>query len=416
MAKRSTLLQSCSNLVGDRLGNFGMMTALLLPVLLASGGVAIDMTNMMMAKNHLQDATDAAALAASSALANQTSTQAEAKLMAKSFVKAQMQNWKSSSMTPEEQADFDESFSGTVVTIDEQAATVGLGNAKTYNVQVSSSFDVPLNAMTQLLGMKKTTISTTSKSLGSTEAKNALSMFLVLDRSGSMAWKTNAIDTTSKSCNTYQESNWPLATWSTPCYVAKIASLKLAVGNLLAQLKTADPDSNYVRTADVSYSSQKDTTGTLEWGTASALNYVNLLTAEGGTDSSGAFKAALAALTKTGKNSEEKIHEAKNGQTAPTKYIVFMTDGENNFYNGTNTKGNDVKSDNATKTACDSARTNKIEVFTVAFMAPTRGQTLLKYCATDANHYFQAEDSAALVAAFKAIGAKAADLSVRLTQ
>jgi len=413
MAKQSTLLQSCSNLVGDRRGNFGLMTALLLPVLLASGGVAIDMTNMMMAKNHLQDATDAAALAASSALANQTSTQAEAKLMAKSFVKAQMQNWKSSSMTPEEQADFDESFSGTVVTIDEQTATVGLGNAKTYKVQVSSSFDVPLNAMTQLLGMKKTEIGTTSKSVGATETKNALSMFLVLDRSGSMAWKTNAIDTTSKSCNIYEESYWPNPKWSTPCYVTKIASLKLAVGNLLAQLKTADPDSNFVRTADVSYNDKQDAAGTLAWGTTAALTYVNALIATGGTDSSGAFKAAVAALTKTGKTSEEKIHEAKNGVKTPNKYIVFMTDGANTHYNGV---ANDTKADQETKTACESARTNKIEVFTVAFMAPTRGQTLLKYCATDANHYFQAEDSAALVAAFKSIGAKAANLSVRLTQ
>ncbi|WP_244506410.1 vWA domain-containing protein [Pararhizobium polonicum] len=395
-----------------------MMTALLLPVLLASGGVAIDLTNMMMAKNHLQDATDAAALAASSALANQTSTQAQAKLMAKDFVKAQMQNWKSSSMTPEELAAFNEAFSATVVDIEEQTVTVGMGNSKTYNVQVSSSFSVPLNSMTQLLGMKQTTIGTTSKSIGATEAKNALSMFLVLDRSGSMAWKTNAIDTTSKSCYTYQESDWPRATWSTPCYVAKITSLKLAVGNLLAQLKTADPDSKYVRTASVSYSSQKDNTGALAWGTASALSYVNLLTAEGGTDSSGAFKAALAALTlpKTDKSSEEKLHEAKNGQTDPKKYIVFMTDGENNFYGGKQGTGNDTKSDNDTKLACESARTNKIEVFTVAFMAPTRGQTLLRYCATDASHYFQAENSAALISAFKTIGEKASNLTVRLTQ
>jgi Flp pilus assembly protein TadG len=412
MAKRSTLLQSCSALVGDRQGNFGLMAALLLPVLLASGGVAIDVTNMMMAKNHLQDATDSAALAASSALANEAATQAQAKLMAMEFVKTQMQNWKSSGMSPEELTAFNEAFSkGTSIEIIEQKAA--LGNAKSYDVTVKSKFSLPLNGMTRLLGRDTAEVAAVSKSFGSAEAKNALSMFLVLDRSGSMAWKTNAIDSTKTSCNIYEESYWPNAKWKTPCYVSKIASLKLAVANLLTQLKVADPTSFYVRTAGVSYNDKQDSAGSLDWGTTKSLDYVNALAATGGTDSSGAFKAAVTALLKTGKNSEEKIHTAKNGQTAPKKYIVFMTDGENNYYQG---RSDDKTSDAQTKESCREAKDNGIEVFAVAFMAPTRGQNLLKDCATDKSHYFQAEDSAALVAAFKTIGEKASELSVRLTQ
>ena len=411
MAKRSTLLQSCSALVGNRQGNFGLMAALLLPVLLASGGVAIDVTNMMMAKNHLQDATDSAALAASSALANESASMAQAKLMAMEFVKTQMQNWKSSGMSPEELAAFNEAFSkGTTIEIVEQKAV--LGNAKSYDVTVKSKFDLSLNGMTRLLGRDTTEIAAVSKSFGSAEAKNALSMFLVLDRSGSMAWKTNAIDSTKTSCNVYEESYWPNAKWKTPCYVSKIASLKLAVANLLTQLKVADPTSVYVRTAGVSYNDKQDAAGSLDWGTTKALAYVNALAATGGTDSSGAFKAAVTALLKTGTNAEEEIHKAKNGQAAPKKYIVFMTDGENNYYQG---KSDDKTSDKQTKESCRDAKHNDIEVFAVAFMAPTRGQDLLKYCATDKSHYFQAEDSAALVAAFKTIGEKASELSVRLT-
>ncbi|KQY23680.1 vWA domain-containing protein [Rhizobium sp. Root482] len=436
MAKRSTLLQSCSALVDDRQGNFGLMTALLLPVLLASGGVAIDVTNMMMAKNHLQDATDSAALAASSALANESASLAQAKLMAMEFVKTQMQNWKSSGMSPEELAAFNEAFSkGTSIEIVEQKAA--LGNAKNYDVTVKSKFSLPLNGMTRLLGRDTAEVAAVSKSFGplngmtrllgrdtaevaavsksfgSAEAKNALSMFLVLDRSGSMAWKTNAIDSTKTSCNIYEESYWPNAKWKTPCYVSKVASLKLAVANLLTQLKVADPTSFYVRTAGVSYNDKQDSAGSLDWGTTKALTYVNALEATGGTDSSGAFKAAVTALLKTGSSSEEKIHTAKNGQTAPKKYIVFMTDGENNQYQG---KSDDKTADKLTKESCRDAKHNNIEVFAVAFMAPNRGQDLLKYCATDKSHYFQAEDSAALVAAFKTIGEKASELSVRLTQ
>lgn len=52
----------------DRGGNFGMMAALATPLILAAGGVAIDMAGMMTAKNQMQDAADAAALAAASSL------------------------------------------------------------------------------------------------------------------------------------------------------------------------------------------------------------------------------------------------------------------------------------------------------------------------------------------------------------
>jgi len=48
-------------------------------------------------------------------------------------------------------------------------------------------------------------------------------------------------------------------------------------------------------------------------------------------------------------------------------------------------------------------------------MAPSRGQSLLKYCATDLSHYFDANDAAELVAAFKEIGEKATETMTRLT-
>jgi hypothetical protein len=49
-------------------------------------------------------------------------------------------------------------------------------------------------------------------------------------------------------------------------------------------------------------------------------------------------------------------------------------------------------------------------------MAPTRGQNLLKYCATTTSHYFQAENMAALVAAFKVIGERTSAVVSRLTK
>ena len=82
-----------------------------------------------------------------------------------------------------------------------------------------------------------------------------------------------------------------------------------------------------------------------------------------------------------------------------------MTDGANNV-NGADSK---------TKQYCDKARVAKIKVYSIAFMAPSQGQALLKYCATTAADYFPAENTADLVAAFKLIGQTAAKTLVRIT-
>jgi hypothetical protein len=58
---------------------------------------------------------------------------------------------------------------------------------------------------------------------------------------------------------------------------------------------------------------------------------------------------------------------------------------------------------------------DSIRVFSIAFMAPDKGQALLKYCATSTEDYFEAEDTASLVAAFEAIGHASSKTPVRLT-
>jgi Mg-chelatase subunit ChlD len=90
----------------------------------------------------------------------------------------------------------------------------------------------------------------------------------------------------------------------------------------------------------------------------------------------------------------------------PSKYIVFMTDGDNNY----------TTADTTTKQWCDKARTAGIEVYSVAFMAPDRGKALLNYCATSSAHYFAAEDADDLNAAFEYIGDRATETATRLTQ
>lgn len=410
MMKQTERRASGSRFWKDRLGNFSMMTAIVFPVMLAAGGVAIDLTNMVMTKAQLQDAADAAALAAASAMANDGMSAAEAKLLALSFMKTHIAS--SSTMDSGEGHDSDADYHATnAVTITETATQ---GSGKAFKVAVTVKQTVNFNPFTRLLGQTSAVLSANSTAESATESKNALSMFLVLDRSGSMSFITNEIQDKNASCQNYTSSNWnqyPNLKSTKPCYVKKIAALKLAVASLVTQLNIADPKKQYVRMGAVSYNDAMQKETALNWGTAGALSYVNALPSipTGGTDSSAAFKTAYQKVTAS---TEDNEHKNKNGQT-PTKYIIFMTDGENTHLNGVSNRG--AQSDAETKKWCDEARKDKIEVFSVAFMAPTAGQNLLKYCATTGSNYFAAEEMDELVEAFKAIGERASAIMSRLT-
>ncbi|WEX77031.1 TadE/TadG family protein [Sinorhizobium numidicum] len=408
----------------DRGGNFGMMTALVAPLLLAVGGVSIDMANMLMTKNQLQDATDAAALAAASALVSDEKPDIEtAKTIARKFLKTQMAGT-SSADVPGEGAtmaaanttpasttpNWDDVNTSEVVITEVPNGAKG----KSFKVSVVNKHLLQFNAMTRLLGKNSIELQTSSTAESATESKNAISMYLVLDRSGSMAWKTDTIDKTRTKCINWTASNWgnSYVKETSPCYVDKITTLKSAVEKLFTPLAKVDPDNEYLRVGTVAYNNRQDKPSNLTWGTKDASDYVEALSATGGTDSSSAFDAAVDELLL---DSENEAHLAKNGQT-PEKYIVFMTDGENTSYNGRTSARDQEKADSVTKAACTTAKNSGIAVFTVAFMAPQRGKDLLKACATSLDHYKEADDAAALVSEFEKIGQKAAAMTARLTK
>ncbi|ABR61568.1 VWA domain-containing protein [Sinorhizobium medicae] len=419
MGRRNNAGLSFMRMLRDRGGNFGMMTALVAPLLLAVGGVSVDVANMLMTKNQLQDATDAAALAAASALVSDARPDIEeAKDLARKFLKTQAAAATASDLPDEGPSigargggNADDEVPATPRWEDVNATEIDItatpngAKGKSFQVTVANKHLLQFNAMTRLLGPESIEIETRSTAESATESKNALSMYLVLDRSGSMAWKTNTINTGKAKCPNYTEANWskyPDLKATGPCYVTKIDALKTAVGDLLAQLVTADPESAYVRTGAISYNSAQDAASSLSWGTRGAAGYVDALVAIGGTASGNAFKTAFQKVTNAAEDSE---HGAKNGQV-PTKYIVFMTDGENNHAND----------DTVTRQWCDTAKASKVQIYSVAFMAPDRGQKLLKSCASSSSHYFEAEEASDLVAAFKAIGERAAASVSRLTK
>lgn len=394
----------------DRSGNFGILTAIALPLLAAAAGVAVDVANMVLSKNQLQNASDAAALAAATALAAGTTTTTDATTLGKDFVSGEMANYLGSNATT-----IAALKAGTTVKIT-QATDSGTG-AKTYAVAVNSTYPLAVNAMTRLLGWNTVTIGASSSS-SSTSATNAtstgqaLSMFLALDRSGSMAWVTDTKDTSQIACVNYTEESWPKGNYGSPCYITKIAALKKAAGVLFDQLDASDPKNTLVRVGGLTYTDTTDT-GKPEaqaWGTAALRSYVNKIPAvpTGGTDSSGPMDSAYDALTAA---SETSAQAQKSNKTF-SKYIVLMTDGENTGHSNVWNQS----LDKATKDTCTDARNAGITIYTVAFMAPVNGQNLLKACAGSAANYYQANDMVSLVSAFKSIGQKASDQTVRLTQ
>jgi Flp pilus assembly protein TadG len=120
-------------------------------------------------------------------------------------------------------------------------------------------------------------------------------------------------------------------------------------------------------------------------------------------------------LSPTEPFSEGRAYDPAN--TTPKKVLVVMTDGENTLtFNSTN--GRHVAfSSNATTAAtqrtatnndtlalCTYAKSQGIEVFTVALAVTNPAAlTMLRSCATDPAHHFDATDSAALETSFASI-------------
>jgi Flp pilus assembly protein TadG/uncharacterized protein YegL len=367
-----SLRRGAAAILENRAGNFTLSFALVAVPMMVAIGSSLDYVQAMNMHRKLQSDLDAALVAAVQSIDVKDET----------ALKAEIANWleaksESSGLYTLDADGVDIDTSGSTIT-----ATANASVDTTF-LKIAGIDTIPVSLSSSVLGGKNAT------------SKNAFSMYLVLDRSGSMEDNTNT--TYSTICyNKYKVA------YNRTKYYTKIESLKLAANDLMTQLATADPDKKYVRTGAVSYNIEMQDPTDLAWGESAVVTYVNALTATGGTNSGDAFKTAYKAVSAT---SETNVHKSVNGQT-PAKYIVFMTDGDNN----------DTSYDKTTKKWCDKARNDNVTVYTVAFMAPTRGQELLQYCATTSDDYFSADNTAELVAAFKLIGETASKTMVRITK
>ena len=358
------VLTKMSDLIRKKDGNFAIMAALTVPVMFMAAGLALDTTNALSMKTRMQNAIDSATLATVTRLSKEKDLSvADAKAFAAKFLRGQIAEDLPAF------ADMSVSPTITITPVDDNGRTI-------WRVAIAMSGTQTLTPMARLLGQDKLSVNVISKSESAGESQGAFSMALVLDRSGSMGWHLNG--------------------------QKKINVLKTAVGSLLDQFKTADPQRQYVRVGASSYNSNMTGRQKFNWNPDKVRSFVDALPANGGTDSTDAFKWGYINVTH---KREIKRHKKKSG-LVPQKFLVFMTDGANNYNSA----------DTSTKILCNKAKSAGVVVYTVAFAAPTRGKQLLSYCASSPDHFFDAQNSEQLISAFKNIGIQASKVASRLTQ
>lgn len=385
------------SIFSDRTGNFGMMTALILPMLLGGAGLAIDTANLMVSKRQLQEATDAAALAVSGAMANGSDTAAGQKL-GKDFLAGQLANYMSTTDTTAIK-----NSTTVAITTNTDAST----GAKNYSVSVTSSANIQLTPFTSIFAGTTYPVSAASKTVsgtgsgtgadGTVAASNGVSMDILLDESASMAYDTTTVKGTK--CVIYLLG---ICIGQQTVYVTKIEALKQAAATMFDALDKSDPKTRFVRTGTISYTNGIKGQSAVAWGTTAARQYVNAMTLNpvGGTDAT----AAVTTATKNIQSNQyatdtESVEHAKKGNKTSDRIMILMTDGDMTG----NSSDWSPRLDQSVRDGCAAAKAGGIRIYTVAFMAPPKGQELLKYCASSPGHYYEPNTMEALVASFKSI-------------
>lgn len=92
-----------------------------------------------------------------------------------------------------------------------------------------------------------------------------------------------------------------------------------------------------------------------------------------------------------------------------TKVVIMMSDGE---YNQVRPGNNIPSSATQARAICDEMKKKDIVIYTVAFSAPTAGQEVLAYCASNSAFAFKPSNGQELTEAYKAIARSISDLRI----
>jgi hypothetical protein len=126
LRRTATFIRTSSRLWSDETGNLALTAAIVLPVLLGAMAMTINYTTAMNDQRHLQDAIDAAAVAAAASLAASKHDETTVKAYAKNFALVEL----ATSLTATQLGDLSSKI-GVSVT------TTGTGSSKGYTIKIN---------------------------------------------------------------------------------------------------------------------------------------------------------------------------------------------------------------------------------------------------------------------------------------
>ena len=342
----------------DTSGQFSIMFGLAASVLMMGTVVAIDTNNLHSVKSQMNDTADAAAVAAAAAYKE---TDAKRREIAQTAIYANASPDLAASIVGAPVINFDDANKEVTVSFNTQSKTMMAG----------------------FFGKRELPVSTVSVVSYPEVNVNPVSISFALDVSGSMGWNTSDGQ-------------------------VKIEALKESVNAMFVEIEDQvdDPKAlrESMRTGMSTYNTMLRTRTDMRDGWRHVGNDVRRLIASGGTNATPALDFALDQM----RDDRARRRTAAAASATHKEFVIFMTDGDNNR----------PEWDVSSLAICDQMKSDGIEVFTVAFAAPSKGQALLQSCASDdvgsQQHYFDASDGEAFREAFREIGREIAQRTVRI--
>lgn len=389
-------------------GNFAAIFAIVVPVLFGSAGLAVDYTRMNSAQAELSYIIDSAVLATTQDLTTGAIPEAQARQAVVNFVRANLD---------------DKAVREFGVTIDSIVL-----NKSDKTLQVTASATVPTTFM-RVLGQTDKPVGVLSKAQ---YANTKIEVAIALDVTGSMAGSKiaslqraarNAVDTLIPDADAADRVRIGLVPYASSVNVGPVLSRVPYTGASTGCVFERGDGRGGETTNDDAPRSGNPFGGT----TSSSECVRNEITQM--TNNVTRLKSDINALTASGFTAghlgvawtqymlspqwnsvwDFNSEAASYGDVNTRKFAIVMTDGQfNTFLSNGQGNGRGVnQSRNAALGGCSSMKNNGVEVFTIAFQAPTDAAQLMDACATDdtatRRYYYNATSEADLIRAFEEI-------------
>lgn len=390
--------------LSDERGSVAIIFTLVLVVLVFAVGVAVDFARVLHARSGLVSAADAAALATGRALGEGGRSDTELKALAEAYFQANLGDT--------------ETFAG----LDTMSVAIDRDTGK---VRVDVAATVPMT-LTRIAGFDNITFPVMAETVSS---RRDVELSLVLDVTGSMsgskiadlrAAATDLVDLMLPDAGRASRARIALTPYAASVnagsYFNTATGRRNGTGCVIERSGTAKFEEDAPAAgAYIGYDKDADCpTATVQPLTASksTLNdQISRLRASGYT--AGHIGAAWGWYLVS--PSWSRIW---SGDSAPAAYdakrtikaVLLMTDGE---FNTQYVRGNGSSATQA-RALCENMKEAGVVVYSVAFMAGSAAEALLRECATSPGHYFPASNGVALKAAFQSVGRSLTDL--HLTQ